>query len=152
MVYGTGMLQFNTTTQEFTSLDAPVTPVQEGALLYIPVGEMGLLVFIGGDTPSVKDGTDAKLYAVSIVQSRRPQETAANNALFQNSWDSVQVYDISAQKWYNQTTTGQVMSRTQFCATVHYDAAMSSYAIYVLGGAQLNGTGEDAMTDVYVRP
>lgn len=68
--------------------------------------------------------------------------------LSKNSWDSVQIYDISAKKWYNQTTTGQVKSRTQFCATVQYDAAMSSYAIYVLGGVDLSG--KDAMTDVYV--
>lgn len=64
-IYAKGMIQFNTTTQQFTALEAPFAPVQEGALLYLPVGEMGILVFIGGDTPSVQDGSDIELTAVS---------------------------------------------------------------------------------------
>lgn len=67
--YATGMIQLNTTTQIFTPLDAPFTPVQEGALLYLPVGEMGILLFLGGDTPSVQASTNVKLSSVSKPHS-----------------------------------------------------------------------------------
>lgn len=60
----------------------------------------------------------------------------------------MQIYDIAAKKWYSQVTTGSVQSRTQFCATVHKDDATSSYAIYVLGGADLQSA--NVLTDVYV--
>lgn len=66
----------------------------------------------------------------------------------QNSWNYVQVYDIAGAKWYNQSTTGTVASRTQFCASVQHDESSSSYQIYVLGGANLKS--KDTILDVYV--
>jgi hypothetical protein len=58
------------------------------------------------------------------------------------------VYDIAGAKWYNQSTTGTVASRTQFCASVQHDESSSSYQIYVLGGAGLKS--KDTILDVYV--
>ncbi|RJE17543.1 hypothetical protein PHISCL_10119 [Aspergillus sclerotialis] len=86
---------------------------------------MGILVFIGGEVPSIREGVNATLTP--------------------NSWDYVQVYDIAAAKWYKQSTTGAVTSRTEFCASVQHDASSSSYQIYVLGGADFET--HDTITD-----
>jgi hypothetical protein len=63
--YTSVMLQFNTTTGEFSQLDAPFTPVQEGALVYIPNRRLGTLIYFGGEVPSEQSGTDATLTPVS---------------------------------------------------------------------------------------
>ncbi|KAF9894833.1 hypothetical protein FE257_004454 [Aspergillus nanangensis] len=124
--YAAGMIQFNTTTGVFTQLDAPFTPVQQGALVYIPVGEQGILVYVGGEVPSVQEGINATLTP--------------------NAWDYVQVYDIAADKWYKQTTTSSVSSRTEFCAVVEKDPSSSSYQVYVIGGADFRSN--DVLYDV----
>ncbi|KAE8422773.1 hypothetical protein BDV36DRAFT_309790 [Aspergillus pseudocaelatus] len=124
--YATGMIQFNTTTGTLTQLDAPFTPVQQGALVYLPVGGKGILVFVGGEVPSIKDGINASLTP--------------------NPWNYAWVYDIAGNKWYNQTTTGSVASRTQFCAVVEQDLSTSTYQIYVIGGADYKS--EESLTDV----
>ncbi|KAE8379096.1 hypothetical protein BDV26DRAFT_176784 [Aspergillus bertholletiae] len=124
--YATGMIQFNTTTGTFTQLDAPFTPVQQGALVYVPVGEMGILVFVGGEVPSIQNGINATLTP--------------------NQWNYAWIYDIAGDKWYNQTTTGSAASRTQFCAVVEQDLSTSSYQIYVIGGADYES--QESLTDV----
>ncbi|KAE8313114.1 hypothetical protein BDV41DRAFT_564630 [Aspergillus transmontanensis] len=124
--YATGMIQFNTTTGTFTQLDAPFTPVQQGALVYLPIGEKGVLVFVGGEVPSIQNGINATLTP--------------------NQWNYAWVYDIAGNKWYNQTTTGNVASRTQFCAVVEQDLSTSSYQIYVIGGADYES--KESLTDV----
>ncbi|KAL4904766.1 hypothetical protein BDW74DRAFT_168005 [Aspergillus multicolor] len=115
--YASGMVQFNTTTGEFKLLEAPFTSVQEGALVYIPAGEQGVLICIGGEVPSVQDGINAQLMP--------------------NPWTSIQVYDIAGGHWYNQSTTGTITPRTQFCAAAVHEPGSSSFQIYVISGADL---------------
>ncbi|KAL3461828.1 hypothetical protein BJX64DRAFT_152016 [Aspergillus heterothallicus] len=124
--YATSMLQFNTTTGEFSQLDAPFTPIQEGALVYIPNRRLGTLVYFGGEVPSEANG--------------------ANATLTPNPWDIVYVYDFEEEKWYNQTTTGDVTSRTQFCAAVVHSPDSWSYQIFVIGGADFES--QDVVTNV----
>ena len=64
--YATGMIQLNTTTGQYTALDGPYEAVEEGSLSYVPVGDKGILVYIGGDVPSIKDGINATMSAVSV--------------------------------------------------------------------------------------
>ncbi|KAF4219466.1 hypothetical protein CNMCM6457_003032 [Aspergillus fumigatiaffinis] len=104
---------------------APFTPVQNGALVYVPVGE-GVLVYMGGETPSVADGVNATMAP--------------------NSWAYVFVYDIAEDRWYNQTTTGTIASRTEFCAVVQHDPSSSTYEVYVLGGADYES--KEVLSDV----
>lgn len=60
------MIQLNTTTGVYTGLEAPFTPVQDGSLSYLPdVGEMGMLVFMGGEVPSIQNGENATFTPVS---------------------------------------------------------------------------------------
>ncbi|KAL5047125.1 hypothetical protein BDW71DRAFT_181117 [Aspergillus fruticulosus] len=124
--YATGMIQFNTTTEEYTLLEAPFTPVQQGALVYLPTFYQGVLLYFGGEVPSVQDGIDAQLSP--------------------NSWDYIHVYDIANQTWYNQTTTGKVAPRTQFCASVVHEPGTDSWQVYVISGADFDT--KEIMTDV----
>lgn len=64
--YATGLIQLNTTTGQYTSLDGPYEAVEEGSLSYVPVGDRGILVYIGGDVPSIKDGINATMSSVSL--------------------------------------------------------------------------------------
>jgi hypothetical protein len=66
----------------------------------------------------------------------------------QNSWEYVFVYDIAGDRWYNQTTTGKVASRTEFCAVVQHDPSSVTYEVYVLGGADY--ASKEVLSDVYV--
>jgi hypothetical protein len=60
------------------------------------------------------------------------------------------VYDMAEDRWYNQTTTGTVAARTEFCAVVQHDPSSSSstYEVYVLGGADYES--KEVLSDVYV--
>jgi hypothetical protein len=57
---------YHASTGEFRQVAAPFTPVQNGALVYVPVGE-GVLVYMGGETPSVADGVNATMAPVSLI-------------------------------------------------------------------------------------
>jgi hypothetical protein len=63
------MIQLNTTTGQITELSAPSTRVQQGALVYIPVGRMGILVFMGGEVPSAATGVNLTYTPVSLHMS-----------------------------------------------------------------------------------
>lgn len=64
--YAKGLIQLNTTTGDYTSLDGPYNAVEEGSLSYVPVGDKGILVYIGGDVPSIADGINATMSSVSM--------------------------------------------------------------------------------------
>ncbi|QQK47050.1 Kelch-type beta propeller [Penicillium digitatum] len=55
------MIQLNTTAGQYTSLDGPYKAVEEGSLSFVPVGDRGILVYIGGDVPSIQDGINATM-------------------------------------------------------------------------------------------
>lgn len=47
-------------------LDSPYTAVQQGALVYLPFGNQGILVYMGGEVPSIAKGANATLGSVSL--------------------------------------------------------------------------------------
>lgn len=80
--YVGGMVQLNTTTGQYTSLAGPYDAVQEGSLSYIPVGDMGILVYLGGEVPSVADGVNATLTSVSFKTPRSSNTLLINDLEF----------------------------------------------------------------------
>ena len=77
----------------------------EGAMVYIPAGDAGLLVYIGGVTDNGRNG------------SIRGQPM-----------DEVLVYDVLSFKWYKQKASGDVPEmRSRFCAGVAWAEDRSSY-------------------------
>ena len=45
-------------------LDSPYTAVEQGALVFLPFGDEGILVFMGGEVPSIAKGANATLSSV----------------------------------------------------------------------------------------
>ncbi|KAE8359319.1 hypothetical protein BDV27DRAFT_162759 [Aspergillus caelatus] len=92
---------------ELKQLDSPFKAVRINALVYLPVEEVGILMFIGGEVPSVVSESNATYTS--------------------NSWNYAQVYDISAGKWFHHRTLDTVVQRrTELCAIVHHDASSTT--------------------------
>ncbi|KAE8132096.1 hypothetical protein BDV38DRAFT_288025 [Aspergillus pseudotamarii] len=93
---------------ELRHLDSPFKAVRIKALVYLLIEEVGILIFIGGEVPSVVSESNATYTS--------------------NSWNYAQVYDVSARKWFNRRTLDTVVQRkTEFCAIVQHDAPSTAY-------------------------
>jgi len=80
----------------------------EGAMVYVPAGDAGLLVYFGG----VKDDGNGNSTAQPM--------------------DEILVYEVLSQKWYTQKATGDVPGeRERFCAGVATAPDSSSHNMYV---------------------
>ncbi|KAK3322153.1 hypothetical protein B0H66DRAFT_192462 [Apodospora peruviana] len=100
----------------------------EGAMVFLPIGDGGMLVYFGGVQQPSTNGS-------SVVG--QPME-------------QVFLYDVLSSKWYVQNATGTVpQMRRRFCAGAAWAADQSSYNIYIYGGAGMppNTAGFD---DVYI--
>ncbi|TKA45690.1 hypothetical protein B0A49_12057, partial [Cryomyces minteri] len=99
----------------------------EGAMIYLPASDRGLLVYFGGILDPYKNGT--------IVGS---------------AMSTIYIYDLASSKWYTQTASGDIPEmRRKFCAGATWAEDRSSYNIYLYGGFGMppNTTGFD---DVYI--
>ena len=80
-------------------------PRAEGAMTWIPAGDTGLLVYLGGIVSPYGNGSQA------------PQPL-----------DKIFVYDPSTNAWYAQTATGEIpQNRRQFCMSAAWAPDKSSY-------------------------
>ncbi|CAG8955611.1 hypothetical protein HYFRA_00009565 [Hymenoscyphus fraxineus] len=96
----------------------------EGAMVYVPASDDGLLVHFGG------------------------VDVGPNGTQTPNPMNTIRIYDIRSTKWYNQTATGDVPpNRKRFCADSAWSADRTSYNIYLYGGLGFgdNGPGFDDM-------
>jgi hypothetical protein len=94
-------------TNKFTPANPPTDqlPRAEGAMVWIPAGDTGLLVYFGGLVDPYGNGT----------QSPQPM-------------NKILVYDPSENTWYTQTAVGVIpQTRRRFCADVAWAPDQSSY-------------------------
>ncbi|KAJ4304371.1 hypothetical protein N0V88_001984 [Collariella sp. IMI 366227] len=99
----------------------------EGAIVFIPIGDGGMLVYFGG-----------------------VQDPYANGSWVGEPMEKVFLYDVLSSKWYTQNATGTVPPmRRRFCAGATWAPDQSSYNIYLYGGASMppDTAGFD---DIYV--
>ena len=76
----------------------------EGVLLYIPASDQGMLVYLGG------------------------LELASNGTTIMAPMDQIHLFDIGAESWYTQSSTGAIpQPRRRFCAGVAWSEDQSSY-------------------------
>ncbi|KAF2468798.1 uncharacterized protein BDR25DRAFT_264696 [Lindgomyces ingoldianus] len=104
-------------------------PRAEGVMVYIPASDAGMLVYFGG---LYFPGGPGNYTGIGMNMSE------------------IKVFDISDNKWYTQTATGDIPnSRRRFCAGATWAKDRSSYNIYLYGGASMppNTIGFD---DVYI--
>ncbi|KAH7124849.1 hypothetical protein B0J13DRAFT_646745 [Dactylonectria estremocensis] len=99
----------------------------EGSMVFIPIGDAGMLVYFGGS----KD-----LYG--------------NGTLTPQPLDEIFLFDVANGKWYTQQTSGRTPEiRRRFCGGATWAQDQSSYNIYIYGGAGFppETTGYD---DIYI--
>lgn len=85
----------------------------EGEMVFIPIGDAGMLVYFGGTKDLHKNGT-----------------------LTPQPLDEIFLYDVSNGKWYTQKTSGRTPEdRRRFCGGATWAEDQSSYNIYIYGGA-----------------
>ncbi|KAK1750750.1 autophagy-related protein 3 [Echria macrotheca] len=99
----------------------------EGSMVFIPIGDGGMLVYFGG------------------IQDRYGNGTVEGQPM-----EQIFLYDVLSSKWYTQNATGDVPEmRARFCAGATWAADQSSYNIYLYGGAGMppDTAGFD---DVYI--
>jgi len=95
-----GMLQLDTNTSPptLTNISVPtyVGPRMNGAMIHVPVGAMGILVQIGGQTTM-----DPTPFGVPIINA---------NAMNTNiNMSFVDIYDIETGYWFRQDTFGTLI-------------------------------------------
>ncbi|MCJ1471176.1 hypothetical protein MMC07_009824 [Pseudocyphellaria aurata] len=110
-----GLVQFNLTTKKFSNSTAGGYSfngtAEKGAMHYVPsFGPDGLFVVMGGDDfwhPDAENLTDL---------------------------GTISIYDPSSQRWFNQTTTGNVpQSRKEFCVA-GIESNNGTYEIFMYAG------------------
>ncbi|KAM0334351.1 hypothetical protein ACHAQA_001376 [Verticillium albo-atrum] len=125
----TGLVKYSMDSNEWTNVTGPdFIGRAEGAMVYIPAGDAGMLVYLGGVQDPYQNGT----------ATAQPME-------------EVFLYDVLSGKWYTQKTTGTVPEqRRRFCAGVTWADDQSSYNIYLYGGAPPPGELGAGFDDLYV--
>ncbi|KAF4966000.1 hypothetical protein FSARC_6276 [Fusarium sarcochroum] len=84
----------------------------EGAMVFIPIGDGGMLVYFGGG-----------------------QDLEANGTLTPQPLDEIFLYDVANEEWYTQKTSGDTPGdRRRFCGGATWAKDQSSYNIYIFGG------------------
>ncbi|OBT58193.1 hypothetical protein VE04_02010 [Pseudogymnoascus sp. 24MN13] len=105
-------LTYDYETQTFENRTHPAHYIQGGAQ-YVPTyGEEGVVLFFGGKTPVDRNVADNNIGDMGIIL----------------------VYDIHADKFYNQSATNAPAGRFNLCNVGATNAGNNSYEIFVYGG------------------
>lgn len=116
-----------TTQQQEKWSNVTLPPLIQGRanpdLVWVPVGEQGILVALGGVVfPE---------FATSAHFSTNEAQSEADSPVFMSTID---IYDVAGNKWYQQPTTGGPGALTRGCAVVAPAQDSSSFNIYYYGG------------------
>ncbi|KAI1107034.1 hypothetical protein F4804DRAFT_340192 [Jackrogersella minutella] len=111
------------------------------SMVWVPVGEQGILVVVGGVTyPDYITGAGSN-GSTNEAQSKKDSP---------GFMSSIDVYDVAGKQWYRQPTQGAPPQLAQGCAVVATAKDYSSFNIYYYGGYDgLNEYG-DFNDDVWV--
>ncbi|KUL85884.1 hypothetical protein ZTR_06378 [Talaromyces verruculosus] len=111
-------------------------------IAWIPAGENGVLVAIGGVIDPV---------SLTAAQELNSSQTNASTQTSPTFMDTVSVYDIANKKWYQQNTTGDIPPQlTMFCSVVAPARDDSSFNVYIYGGYDGLNQSSIPSDDVYI--
>ncbi|KAH8195754.1 hypothetical protein TruAng_010082 [Truncatella angustata] len=123
----TGLIHYDMDGNQWENITGPDNVGRaEGAMVYLPASDKGLLVYFGG----IQD--------------------PGNGTIIGQPMDEIFVFDMATSRWYKQAANGNVPgSRARFCAGVTWAEDQSSYNVYLYGGLGMPGytSGYD---DVYI--
>ncbi|ETI29149.1 hypothetical protein G647_01602 [Cladophialophora carrionii CBS 160.54] len=118
-----------------------IPPRANAELAWIPVGEQGVLVAIGGVT------APEEIWPMGLNDSQSSESEAQSPGLM----TSIPVYDIASNTWYLQNTTGQAPGQlTEFCSVVATAKDSSSFNVYIYGGYDGLNAADEPSDDVWV--
>ncbi|KAI1205710.1 uncharacterized protein F4807DRAFT_272872 [Annulohypoxylon truncatum] len=109
------------------------------SMVWVPVGEQGILVVVGGVTYPGFDNDNGT--------SQNEAQSKIDSPSFMSTID---VYDVAGDKWYRQPTQGAPPALTRGCAVVATAQDKSSFNIYYYGGYDGISTTSDFNDDVWV--
>ena len=122
------LIRYDMSTNTFTNNTGPDDAGRaEGAMVFLPASDAGLLIHFGGVLDPDRNGT-----------------------VVGQSMDIIHIYDVASTRWYTQNASGDVPDmRRRFCAGATWADDYSSYNVYLYGGLGVppNGLGFD---DVYI--
>ncbi|KAI0970569.1 hypothetical protein F4678DRAFT_113436 [Xylaria arbuscula] len=107
--------------------------------VWVPVGEQGILVMLGGVLyPEYNNVTGT---SANVAQSEKDSPGYMSN---------VDIYDVANSKWYQQPTTNAPPQLAMGCAVVATAQDASSYNIYYYGGFDGLHEKQDFNDDVWI--
>ncbi|KAI1379342.1 hypothetical protein F4677DRAFT_328479 [Hypoxylon crocopeplum] len=109
------------------------------SVVWVPVGEQGILVVIGGVT--YPEFMDSNRTSENDAQSMRDSPGFMNN---------IDIYDIANKRWYQQSTISGPPQLTMGCAVVATASDYSSFNIYYYGGYNGLDQNSDFNDDVWI--
>ncbi|KAL2793419.1 hypothetical protein BJX66DRAFT_338881 [Aspergillus keveii] len=117
-------------------------PARAGAgAVWVPISRRGIVVLIGGVLQL------ESIYPEGLTDEQEAESIRASAAFMQ----TVSVYDIATDEWYNQNTTGDIPPPlTQFCSVYASAPDGSSHNIYIYGGYSGGTPDAEASDNVYV--
>ncbi|KAL9946212.1 hypothetical protein ACHAP6_000874 [Verticillium nonalfalfae] len=108
-------------------------------VVWVPVGEQGILVVIGGVT-----------YPDWVSPTRRSENAAQSKEESDKFMQDIDVYDIASDEWYKQPSEGAPTASTRGCAVLASAQDASSHNIYYYGGYPGVDPREDFSDEVWV--
>ncbi|KAK8874565.1 cell wall anchored protein [Apiospora arundinis] len=126
----TGLIRYTMDTNELINITGPNDGIRraEGAMVYLPVSDGGMLVYFGG----IQD--------------------PGNGSLVGQPMNEIHLYDIQSRVWYVQDASGDNVPdmRRRFCAGSTWAQDQSSYNIYLYGGLGFEPNNTAGFDDVYI--
>ncbi|OTB00070.1 hypothetical protein M426DRAFT_75990 [Hypoxylon sp. CI-4A] len=135
-------LDMSTQTSEVwtnTTLPSGIPSRANPSMVWVPVGEQGILVVLGGVTYPEYENT-------TRISSNETQSRKDSPAFMSN----IDIYDIAGDKWYQQPTVGSPPQLTKGCAVVGTASDRSSFNIYYYGGYDGLDSSADFSDDVWI--
>lgn len=108
-------------------------------LVWVPIGEQGILVVLGGVT-----------YPEFAAGSHISKNETASKAESGEFMSTIDIYDIANKKWYQQPTVSGPPARTRGCAVVSHARDFSSLNIYWYGGYDGLDPTDDFDDDIWI--
>ncbi|KAL2787655.1 hypothetical protein BJX66DRAFT_340967 [Aspergillus keveii] len=111
----------------FTNVSLPefVPPRANGEAVWVPVGDKGIVVLIGGVRHL------EAIYSDGLTDEQEEESGRVSPGYM----STVAVYDVAGERWYLQNTTGDIPpALTQFCSVYATAPNSTSHNIYIYGG------------------
>ncbi|KAK3357381.1 hypothetical protein B0T25DRAFT_589681 [Lasiosphaeria hispida] len=113
-IASSNMIKYDMATNSFFNITGPdLVRRAGGSMVFIPIGDGGMLVYFGG-----------------------VQDLYSNGTITGQPMEQIFLFDVLSSKWYTQNATGNVPPmRRRFCAGATWARDQSSYNIYLYGGS-----------------